>query len=208
MTDRSFDAPVAGHSRPADPRPGRPPRSGTASEERGGGPRPAAEDPDPLDTAGNEALTAPARAGVTAFGYTATLTTTGNRRSGWETQRSTGSERAALRYAEALTRLADATAAQQFQTVDDEPAAHSSPEQTTEIVGVVVTMDTWTSLELAEGAMPTAGPEETAGSPAHPGPRLTWSGPGRASSARAVDTAGRSPRVGSVYGRCTTSSTA
>jgi AhpD family alkylhydroperoxidase len=75
----------------------------------------------------------------------------------WETQLFTAPERAALRYAEVLTLLADATAAQQFQPVHDELAAHFPPDQITEIVGVVVNMNIWTRLKLAEGVMPAAG---------------------------------------------------
>jgi AhpD family alkylhydroperoxidase len=73
----------------------------------------------------------------------------------WETQLFTDAERAALVYAEALTRQADTTVAGRFQQVHDELAFHFAEDVLIEIVGVVVNMNIWTRLKLAEGAMPT-----------------------------------------------------
>jgi AhpD family alkylhydroperoxidase len=70
----------------------------------------------------------------------------------WETELHSEAEQAALRYAEALTRAADADRA--FQRFHDALAEHFSPEEILEIVGVVVNMNVWTRIKLAEGAMP------------------------------------------------------
>jgi AhpD family alkylhydroperoxidase len=72
----------------------------------------------------------------------------------WETELHSDPERAALRYAEALTRVADTDRDAGFQRVHDELAEHFGPEEILEIVGVVVNMNVWTRLKLAEGAMP------------------------------------------------------
>jgi AhpD family alkylhydroperoxidase len=145
-----------------------------------------------LDSTANEALTALAGAGASAFGYTAELTLDRElaellrlrvaqinncpycldvhyraaRDLGvpqpkidflsawWETRLFSDAERAALGYAEALTRAADTTVALAFQQYHDELAAHFDEDTMLEIVGVVINMNIWTRLKLAEGAMP------------------------------------------------------
>jgi AhpD family alkylhydroperoxidase len=72
----------------------------------------------------------------------------------WETELHSDAERAALRYAEALTRVADTDQDAAFQRFHDELAAHFSAEEMLEIVAVVVNMNVWTRIKLAEGAMP------------------------------------------------------
>jgi AhpD family alkylhydroperoxidase len=75
----------------------------------------------------------------------------------WETGLFTDAERAALAYAEALTRISDTTAGQAFQPHHDALATHFGETEMLEIVGVVLNMNLWTRLKLAEGAMPTEG---------------------------------------------------
>ncbi|HKA68730.1 MAG TPA: hypothetical protein VKG85_06380 [Actinomycetes bacterium] len=70
-----------------------------------------------------------------------------------ETELYSEAERAALRYAEALTRAADTDRDAAFQRFHDALAENFSPEQMLEIVGVV-NMNVWTRIKLAEGAMP------------------------------------------------------
>ena len=72
----------------------------------------------------------------------------------WETELHSDAERAALRYAEALTRVADTDSNAPFQRVHDELAVHFGPAEILEIVAVVVNMNVWTRIKLAEGAMP------------------------------------------------------
>ena len=72
----------------------------------------------------------------------------------WETELHSPAEQAALRYAEALTRIADTDRDAAFQRFHDAVAEHFSPDEILEIVGVVVNMNVWTRLKLAEGAMP------------------------------------------------------
>jgi AhpD family alkylhydroperoxidase len=72
----------------------------------------------------------------------------------WETDLHSEAEQAALRYAEALTRAADADRDGAFQRFHDELARHFSREEMLEIVAVVVNMNVWTRIKLAEGAMP------------------------------------------------------
>ena len=72
----------------------------------------------------------------------------------WETELHSESEQAALRYAEALTRAADTDRDASFQRFHDALAENFSPEEILEIVGVVVNMNVWTRIKLAEGAMP------------------------------------------------------
>jgi AhpD family alkylhydroperoxidase len=76
----------------------------------------------------------------------------------WETELHSEAEQAALRYAEALTRAADTDRDSAFKRFHDALAEHFSPAQILEIVGVVVNMNVWTRIKLAEGAMP--GPAE------------------------------------------------
>ncbi len=72
----------------------------------------------------------------------------------WETELHSEADRAALRYAEALTRVADTDQDAAFQRFHDALAEHFSPEEMLEIVAVVVNMNVWTRIKLAEGAMP------------------------------------------------------
>ena len=72
----------------------------------------------------------------------------------WETELHSEAEQAALRYAEALTRAADADRDASLQRFHDALAEHFSSEEILEIVGVVVNMNVWTRIKLAEGAMP------------------------------------------------------
>ena len=72
----------------------------------------------------------------------------------WETELHSEAERAALRYAEALTRVADTDQDAAFQRFHDALATHFSPDEMLEIVAVVVNMNVWTRVKLAEGAMP------------------------------------------------------
>jgi AhpD family alkylhydroperoxidase len=72
----------------------------------------------------------------------------------WETALHSEAEQAALRYAEALTRVADTDRDGAFQRFHDALAAHFRPEEMLEIVAVVVNMNVWTRIKLAEGAMP------------------------------------------------------
>ena len=72
----------------------------------------------------------------------------------WETGLFSDAEQAALAYAEALTRAADATSSQDFQQVHERMAAYFDEEERLEIVGVVINMNIWTRLKLAEGARP------------------------------------------------------
>ncbi|MEU3305319.1 carboxymuconolactone decarboxylase family protein [Streptomyces sp. NPDC006678] len=76
----------------------------------------------------------------------------------WETELYSEAEQAALRYTEALTRPADTNRDAAFQRFHDALAAHFSPEEMLEIVAIVVNMNIWTRIKLAEGAMP--GPAE------------------------------------------------
>jgi AhpD family alkylhydroperoxidase len=75
----------------------------------------------------------------------------------WETDFHDDAARAALAYAEAITRVADATVADDFGTRHDALAEHFSPEEILEIIGIVINMNVWTRLKLAEGARPGLG---------------------------------------------------
>lgn len=72
----------------------------------------------------------------------------------WETELHSEAEQAALRYAEALTRVADTDRDDAFQRFHDALAEHFSAEEILEIIGIVVNMNVWTRVKLAEGAMP------------------------------------------------------
>jgi AhpD family alkylhydroperoxidase len=74
----------------------------------------------------------------------------------WETELHSEAEQAALRYTEALTRAADTDRDAAFQRFHDALAENFSPEEILEIVAVVVNMNVWTRIKLAEGAMPGA----------------------------------------------------
>ena len=73
----------------------------------------------------------------------------------WETDLYSPAEQAALAYTDALTRVADTTVAGRFQPYHDALAEHFTDEQILDIVGVVINMNIWTRLKLAEGAQPT-----------------------------------------------------
>ena len=72
----------------------------------------------------------------------------------WETALHSEAEQAALRYTEALTRAADTDRDAAFQRFHDALAENFSPEEILDIVGIVVNMNVWTRIKLAEGAMP------------------------------------------------------
>lgn len=74
----------------------------------------------------------------------------------WDTDLYTDAEQAALAYAEALTRLSDTTYAGRFQPYHDALAEHFTERQILDIVGIVINMNIWTRLKLAEGARPQA----------------------------------------------------
>lgn len=72
----------------------------------------------------------------------------------WETNLFSHAEQAALTYAEALTRANDTSVDSQFQPYHDELAGHFDTGQILDIIGIVINMNVWTRLKLAEGAMP------------------------------------------------------
>jgi len=72
----------------------------------------------------------------------------------WETELHSDADQAALRYTEALTRVADTDRDAEFQRFHDALAEHFGPEEILEIVAIVVNMNLWTRIKLAEGAMP------------------------------------------------------
>ena len=75
----------------------------------------------------------------------------------WETGLHSEAEQAALRYAEALTLAHETSAERPFQRLHDGLAEHFHADEILEIIGVVVNMNVWTRLKLAEGAMPGPG---------------------------------------------------
>ncbi|MDG4780773.1 carboxymuconolactone decarboxylase family protein [Micromonospora sp. WMMD961] len=72
----------------------------------------------------------------------------------WETHLFTEKERAALAYTEALTRTADNTVNDRVQEAHDKMTMHFTEAEILEIVAIVINMNIWTRLKLAEGAMP------------------------------------------------------
>ena len=74
----------------------------------------------------------------------------------WETDFHDDAARAALAYTEAITRVADGTAADHFGERHEALAEHFSPEEILEIIGIVINMNVWTRLKLAEGAIPSS----------------------------------------------------
>lgn len=74
----------------------------------------------------------------------------------WRTDLHAPAEQAALAYTEALTRHADTTAAERFEAVHADLATHFNERQIADIVGVVINMNLWTRLKLAQGSTPTA----------------------------------------------------
>jgi AhpD family alkylhydroperoxidase len=75
----------------------------------------------------------------------------------WETRLFSDAEQAALAYAEALTRASDTTVSRAFQKYHDQLAVHFDHGAMLELVAVVINMNLWTRLKLAEGAMPSLG---------------------------------------------------
>lgn len=72
----------------------------------------------------------------------------------WETDFHNDAARAALAYTEAITRVADATVADDFSARHGVLAEHFSREEVLEIIGIVINMNVWTRLKMAEGAVP------------------------------------------------------
>ena len=72
----------------------------------------------------------------------------------WETDFHDDAARAALAYTEAITRVADATVADDFGVRHDLLAEHFAPDEILEIIGIAINMNVWTRLKLAEGACP------------------------------------------------------
>jgi AhpD family alkylhydroperoxidase len=72
----------------------------------------------------------------------------------WETSLFSPAEQAAISYTEALTRVSDTTVADQFQDHHDRLTEHFDSAEVLEIIGIVINMNIWTRLKLAEGAMP------------------------------------------------------
>ncbi len=72
----------------------------------------------------------------------------------WETALFSEAEQAALRYTEALTGAAALGNDAAFQQLHEALAEHFDPGEMLEIVAVVVNMNIWTRIKLAEGAMP------------------------------------------------------
>ena len=72
----------------------------------------------------------------------------------WETALFTPAEQAALDYAETLTRIADTTVADSFQRSHDGLVEHFTDAEVVEIAAIVINMNVWTRLKLAEGATP------------------------------------------------------
>ena len=73
-----------------------------------------------------------------------------NLASWWESELYTSPERAALRYCDHLTDGKQ----REFQTTHDEAAAHFSEKEIAEIAAIVINMNLWTRLKLAQGATP------------------------------------------------------
>ena len=72
----------------------------------------------------------------------------------WETALFTPAEQAALDYTETLTRIADTTVADRFQRSHDGLVEHFTGAEVVEIAAIVINMNVWTRLKLAEGATP------------------------------------------------------
>jgi AhpD family alkylhydroperoxidase len=71
----------------------------------------------------------------------------------WETGFHDAAARAALAYTEAITRLADAAVADNLGARHDALSEHFSDEEILEIIGIVINMNVWTRLKIAEGAV-------------------------------------------------------
>ena len=84
----------------------------------------------------------------------------------WETDFHDDAARAALAYTEAITRVADATVADDFGARHDALAEHFSQEEILEIIGIVINMNVWTRLKLARAPAPGS-PSRRCREPAH-----------------------------------------
>lgn len=73
----------------------------------------------------------------------------------WETSLFSPKEQSALAYAEALTRVSDTTVDSDFHSYHTDLAEHFDTGQILDIIGIVINMNIWTRLKLAEGAKPT-----------------------------------------------------
>ena len=73
-----------------------------------------------------------------------------NLASWWESELYSSEERAALRYCDALTH----GKGRDFQGVHDVAAKHFSEKEIAEIAAIVINMNLWTRLKLAQGATP------------------------------------------------------
>jgi hypothetical protein len=96
----------------------------------------------------------------------------------WEIRLFSDAERAALKYAEALTRASGTTATQAVEPYHDGLTAHFDEVEMLGVVAVGVTMDVWTRLKLARaGCHPLTPPDPTEAS--HPPDRWRgWDAPG------------------------------
>lgn len=72
----------------------------------------------------------------------------------WETRLYSPAEQAALTYTEALTRINDTTVDTLFQPYYEQLTDHFDEDEILDIIGIVINMNIWTRLKLAEGAMP------------------------------------------------------
>ena len=79
----------------------------------------------------------------------------------WETEFHDAAARAALAYTEAITRVADLTVADDFGARHDALTEHFSQEEILDIIGIVINMNIWTRLKLAEGATPQLAEQAT-----------------------------------------------
>lgn len=72
----------------------------------------------------------------------------------WETGLFTEAERAALAYTDALTRQAETSPSNRFETVHQALTEHFSEREISDIAAIVINMNVWTRLKMAAGAMP------------------------------------------------------
>lgn len=72
----------------------------------------------------------------------------------WETRLYAPAEQAALAYTEALTRINDTAIDSMFQPYHDQLADHFDEGQILDMIGIIINMNIWTRLKLAEGAKP------------------------------------------------------
>src|SRR3954462_1109158 len=79
----------------------------------------------------------------------------------WETELHSHPEGAAPRSTAGRARGADTDGDAAFQRFHDALAEHFGPEEILEIVAVVVNMNVWTRIKLAEGAMPGPGDDSS-----------------------------------------------